>query len=350
MDFPFRIESFWRYVRECQFAEPAWFWLLALLPVLAFLRGARGAGPAVTFSSLHLLRQIARPGRSALGMFSAALPYLTLALGIAALARPQHVRTQENITSSGIEVMLTIDVSLSMSIEDFTSGGQTVNRMSVAKRVCRDFIAGRPSDRIGLVAFAGRPYVASPLTLDHQWLRKTLEEQVRMGAVEDGTAIGSGIAAATRRLDSRNKDVKSKVIVLLTDGSNNSGNIAPLDAARFAQNLGIKVYAIAVGTEGYHRIPLPDRSGRYLPGMRQEFDTEIMKRIADMTGGQFFRAQDTSGLERIFGTIDRLEKTEIKRQTLVERDELFEWFVGAAFFTAAIGMALRQTLMREIPA
>jgi Ca-activated chloride channel homolog len=340
----------WTYVRECQFAEPDWFWFLALLPLAAWLRGARGSGPAVVFASLHLLRHVARPGRSAVGMLSAVLPYVTLALGIAALARPQHVRTRENIASSGIEIMLSIDVSLSMSIEDFTVDGQAVNRMTVAKKVCRDFIAGRRADRIGLVAFAGRPYVPSPLTLDHDWLLKVLKEQVRMGAVEDGTAIGSGIGAAARRLDSRGHDVKSKIIVLLTDGANNSGNLTPLDAARLAQTIGIKVYTIAVGTEGYHRIPLPDRTGRYLPGMRQEFDIETLKTIASTTGGQFFRAQDTLGLERIFATIDQLEKTEIKRQTLTERSELFGWFAGAAFFVGALGTALRQTLTREVPA
>jgi Ca-activated chloride channel family protein len=350
VDVPFRINSLWRYLVECQFAEPWWFWLLVLLPVLAFLRGARGSAPAISFSSLHLLRQLARPGRSAVGMISAALPYLTLAMGIGALARPQHLRVHDNVTTSGVEIMIAIDVSLSMSIEDMMMDGEPVNRNTAAHKVCKEFIAGRPSDRIGLVAFAGRPYVPSPLTLDHEWLLNTLKNQVRIGLVEDGTAIGSAIGAAARRLDGRGTDVKSKIIVLLTDGSNNSGNLTPMDAARLAKTLGVKVYTIAVGTEGYHRIPLPDRSGRYLPGTRQEFDIELMKNIADLTGGRFFRAQDTHALEQTFKTIDQMEKTEIKRQTFIERDELFVWLIGAAFVTGVLGVALRQTVAREVPA
>lgn len=339
----------WRHLLECQFAEPQWFWLLALLPVIALLRGARGSGPAVAFSSLHLLRQISKPGRSTLGMVSAALPYATLALAIAALARPQHVRINESIKASGIEIIMAIDVSLSMSIEDFTLGDRVVNRLDVAKKVTREFIEGRASDRIGLVAFAGRPYVPSPLTLDHNWLLDTLREQVKIGLVEDGTAIGSAIGAAARRLDNRSADAKSKIIVLLTDGSNNSGNLTPMDAARLAQTLGVKIYTIAVGTEGMHRIPLPDRTGRFLPGVRQEFDLDLLKQIADMTNGRFFRAQDTQALEQIFKTIDTMEKTEIKRQTMVEKDELFAWFLAAALVSGFLGAICRLTFMRETP-
>ena len=346
----FPLESLWPWLRDCRFAEPQWFWLLAALPLLALLRGARGSGPAVAFSSLHLLRQIARPGRSAVGAFSASLPFLTLALGITALARPQHVRTIETIDASGVEIFLAIDVSLSMSIEDMTLGSETVNRLTAAKKVTRDFIKGRTSDRIGLVAFAGRPYVPSPLTLDHTWLLNTLSEQVRIGLVEDGTAIGSAIGAAARRLEGRSSETRSKLIVLLTDGSNNSGNLTPLDAARLAQTFGVRIYTIAVGTEGMHRIPLPDRSGRFMPGMRQEFDIDLMKKIAEMTNGMFFRAQDTRALEEIFRTIDTMEKTEIKRLTRTEVNELFPWLVAAALAAGGLGATLRLTALREVPA
>ena len=266
------------------------------------------------------------------------------------MARPQHVRTRETIDASGIEIFLAIDVSLSMSIEDMTLGNQTVNRLSAAKKVTRDFIQGRRSDRIGIVAFAGRPYVPSPLTLDHDWLLNTLSEQVKIGLVEDGTAIGSAIGAAARRLEGRDTEVKSKIIVLITDGSNNSGNLTPLDAARLAQTFGVRIYTIAVGTEGMHRIPLPDRSGRFLPGMRQEFDIDLMKQIAAMTNGMFFRAQDTRALEEIFKTIDTMEKTEIKRQTRTEVDEMFHVLVAAALATGLLGAALRLTAFREVPA
>lgn len=339
----------WSYLQECQLAEPHGLWLLALLPVLAWLRGRRGAGPAVAFSSLHLLRQIAKPGRSTWGWISAALPYVTLGLGIFALARPQHVRITESVNSSGVEIFLAIDVSLSMAIEDFTVDGRTVNRLTVAKNVTKRFIEGRSSDRIGIVAFAGRPYVPGPLTLDHQWLLKTLSEQVVIGLVEDGTAIGSAIGAAARRLDSRSENVKSKIIVLLTDGSNNSGNLTPLDAARLAQTLGVKIYTIAIGTEGYHRIPLPDRQGRYLPGVRSEFDIELLQKIAEMTKGRFFRAQDTRALEEIFKTIDTMEKTEIKRKVRTDAEELFPHVLAVALVTGFAGAALRFTAFREVP-
>lgn len=343
-------ELTWTYLRECRLAEPQWLWLLALLPLLAVLRGRRGAGPAVAFSSLHLLRQIAKPGRSTFGWLSIALPYLTLALAAVALARPQHVRTTESLSSSGVEIFVAIDVSLSMAIEDFTAGGRTVNRLTVAKNVTKQFIEGRGSDRIGLVAFAGRPYVPGPLTLDHEWLLQTLRDQVVIGLVEDGTAIGSAIGAAAKRLDSRSADVKSKIIVLLTDGSNNSGNLTPFDAARLAQTLGVKIYTIAIGTEGYHRIPLPDRQGRYLPGVRSEFDLELLQRIAEMTNGRFFRAQDTRALEEIFKTIDTMEKTEIKRSVRTDADELFPWVVALALVTGLGGALLRFTALREVPA
>ncbi len=330
-----------------QFASPHWLWLLLLLPVIALLRGRRGSGPSVAFSSLHLLRQIAKPGRSAVGALSGALPWVTATLVIFALARPQHVSSHDTISASGIEIMIAIDVSLSMSIEDFNVGAETVNRITVAKKVTRDFIAGRPSDRIGIVAFAGRPYVPGPLTLDHDWLQQTLTEQVTIGLVEDGTAIGSALGAAARRLDSHNPDVKSKIVVLLTDGSNNSGNFTPLGAAELARSLGIKVYTIAVGTDGFHRIPLPSRQGQYLPGVRQEFDLELMQKIAEMTNGKFFRAQDTRALEEIFKTIDSMEKTEIKRLTHTDVEERFVWFVIAALVTGTVGLIFRLTLARE---
>jgi Ca-activated chloride channel homolog len=336
------------YLRQVQCAEPHWLWALLLLPLLALLRGARGGQTALTFSSLHLLRRIARPGASTWGWWSMAFPLVTLALGIGALARPQHLRTQEITPSSGVEIMVVIDVSLSMAIEDFTVDGSTVNRLTVAKKVTRDFIRQRTNDRLGLVAFAGRPYVPGTLTLDHEWLLSTLSEQVKIGRVEDGTAIGSAIGAAAKRLDSR--EAKSKVMLLLTDGSNNSGNLTPLDAATLAKALGVKIYTIAVGTEGFHRIPIPDRLGRMLPGVRQEFDLGLLKKIADLTGGMFFRAQDTNSLQRIFSTIDQMEKTEVKKQKLTHRQELFHYLLTAALIVALIGLVLRHLVFRENPA
>jgi Ca-activated chloride channel family protein len=190
--------------------------------------------------------------------------------------------------------------------------------------------------------------VPGTLTLDHEWLLSTLSEQVKIGRVEDGTAIGSAIGAAAKRLNSR--DAKSKVMLLLTDGSNNSGNLTPLDAANLAKSLGIKIYTIAVGTEGFHRIPIPDRLGRMLPGMRQEFDLSLLKKIADLTGGMFFRAQDTNSLQQIFATIDHMEKTEVKKQKLTERQELYHHVLSGTLALAMIGLILRHLIFRENPA
>ncbi len=342
MTSPFHLSTW----REAEFAHPAWLWLLLLLPLLALLRGARGRGPAVAFSSLHLLSQLAKPGRTAWGWFAWSSLYLTLALGIIALAQPRQIHSHDNVTSNGIEIMLSIDVSLSMAIEDFKMEGEPVNRLTVAKKVTKDFIKGRPSDRIGVVAFAGRPYLASPLTLDHDWLTENLK-RVQMNLVEDGTAIGSSLVAATRRLDDR--EAKSKVIVLLTDGSNNSGNVTPLDAARIAATEKIRIYTICIGTPGYHQIPVRSKQHGQVLGIRQEFDTESMQKIADITDGRAFMATDTTALEKIFKTIDTLEKTEIKRQTLIETEELFPWVLGAALILQSLGMILKQTLTRETP-
>lgn len=327
------------------FAAPYWLLLLLAIPVLAFLRGAPGKGPAVIFSGVPLLRDIGGPARMLPGFLTPSLVYGTFALCSIALARPQLVRTHEQVRASGIEIIVAIDVSLSMAIEDFTIGGKTVNRLAAAKKVTRQFIEGRRNDRIGLVAFAGRPYIPSPLTLDHEWLGQSLE-RVRIGLVEDGTAIGSAIGASTRRLDKRKS--RSKIIVLITDGASNSGNLTPQDAARLAHTLGVKIYPIAVGTPGRHRIPIPG-TNRFVQGFRQEFDVETMKEIASISEGRFYMAGDTQALERIFKTIDKLEKTEIFRRTIIESEDLFHWALWPALGIALTSLVLKQTLLRRVP-
>lgn len=332
------------FMREFLLASPWWLLLLLVLPVLAVMRGRVGRAPAVLFSTAYLLRDVARPARSAAGSLTFGLILLSLAAAIIALARPQKVVSYDEDKTEGIAICLTVDVSLSMLIRDFKINGAPVNRLTAAKRVMRDFIRGRGHDRIGIVAFAGAPYQPCPLTLDHDWLEANLD-RVQTGVMEDGTAIGSGLAVAARRLDK--EQIPSKVIILLTDGANNSGKLSPQDAAKLAATLGQKIYTIAIGTGGVHQIPLPD--GRIITSGRQEFDEATLQEVARVGGGSFYMAQDLSSLQEIFETIDRLEKTEIKRRSIVETEELF--FYPAMLAAALLGLALflRLTLLNTSP-
>jgi Ca-activated chloride channel family protein len=228
--------------------------------------------------------------------------------------------------------MIALDVSLSMDINDFIDQGERVRRIDVAKMVVDNFISRRPDDRMGLVAFAGRPRDASPITLDHKWLRNALSEvrlndESNLGTVkEQGTAIGSALAAASTRLDAR--DAKSKIIVLITDGASNSGKISPIGAAELAKTLGIKIYTIAIGTEKGRVDP------RIMRFPYQEFDLPTLRKIASLTGGEHYWAQDLQSLKNTFSTIDQLEKSDAKSFTVIDDIELFPWFVGFALLAA----------------
>jgi len=329
-----------------RFAEPWFLLLLLLVPLLSLLRGGHGRGGALVFSSLKWMANLGRPVRVRPGrpLFS---PWLLVLIFVAlALARPQRVRTYETVKANGIEIVLALDVSLSMNISDFKIDGREVNRLTAAKKVMLEFIQGRPSDRIGIVAFSGRPYTPSPLTLDQDWLTGSID-RIRLGIVrEQGTAIGSAIAASTRRLDQRKS--KSKIVVLLTDGANNSGNLTPETAARLAKTLGIRVYTIAVGTPGVHPIPDPSRPGRLIK-KSQEFDIETLQTIANITGGASYLAQNTEGLKNIFNTIDELEKSDINKRTVVETEELFIIPTALALLTACLALVLGEVMWRRYP-
>jgi Ca-activated chloride channel family protein len=329
-----------------QFAYPHLLWLLLLLPLLGFLRGGRGRAPSVKMGSLMFFRGIGSAPRNALTSWWPLWTMLPLAGCIVALARPQTVRTEEKIQDSGIEIIVSLDISLSMAIEDFRIGGEKVNRLTVAKNVIRNFAAERRSDRIGLVAFAGRPYVASPLTMDQEWFRKSLE-RVTFNVVEDGTAIGSSLLTAVTRLD-RRKEAKSKIILLLTDGANNSGSISPQDAAKIAKTLGIKIYTVAIGTPGKHNIPLTNRMG-IMPGIRQEFDEPTLQQVAQITDGRFYKGQDTEAVQKIFEEIDQLEKTKLKVKRHLQVDELFAYPLAGALLAAVLGVLLYQVFGRRYP-
>ena len=328
------------------FAHPWLLLLLLALPVLALLQGARGAAPAVVFSSLAPLREIGRVRRASAGAWLFSLLLLALALLIVALARPQQGRTISHVEASGIDILLALDVSGSMRAEDSTIGTERANRLDVVKQVTQKFIEGRPNDRIGIIAFAGRPYLVSPLTLDHDWLIQNLE-RVRIGLVEDGTAIGSAIASASNRL--KDRDSKSKIVLLLTDGQSNAGKITPATAAEAAKALGIKVYTVGAGTRGFAPTPVFMYGQKVYQNVKVDVDEDTLKHIATMTDAQFYRATDTKSLGQIFEQIDKLEKSTMTLSQYKQVRELFPWFTGAGAGLLALQVLLAQTIWRRLP-
>jgi len=328
-----------------QILHPLWLLLLPLVPVLAVLRGARGKRAAIKFPTAALLRDLGRPARSSFGGFVFGLILISLTFGIVALSRPQKILSYEEEKAEGIAIMLTVDVSLSMLIEDFYIGGHPVNRLTAAKRVMADFIKGRRSDKIGIVAFAGETYLPCPLTLDRDWLINNLD-RVQTQRVGDGTAIGSGIASAANRLW-REKS-PSKVIVLLTDGANNSGRLSPQDAAKLAATKDIKIYTIAIGTPGIHSIPDPKR-GTFTPVGQQLFDEGTLKEVAAIGNGQFYMAQNLNSLSDVFDTIDKLEKTKIEHHKIIETEELFPWPLAVCACALFLALLLSLTVLHSAP-
>jgi len=331
---------------QFSFAHPWILWFLLAIPALALLRGRLGGVPAVVFSSTTLLKTSLRR-KSRAGAFLATLSHVALACFIIAMARPQKGSTYERIQASGVDIMLVLDVSRSMLAEDFTIGGRRASRVATLKLVTEDFIRKRTNDRIGIVAFAGRPYLISPITLDHDWLLANLE-RLQIGLVEDGTAIGTAIASAANRL--KDKEAKTKLIVLITDGDNNMGRIAPLTAAEAAAALGIRIYAIGIGTNGLVPYPVQDIFGRTVyRDVHMEFKEDEIRQIAAITGGEAFRATETKALENIFAAIDKLEKTEISVEKRTQYRDYFPWLVAAGLALLALECLLSHTLWRRLP-
>lgn len=329
------------------FAHPWVLLLLLLLPLLAWLKGKFGGTAGVTFSNTAMLAKIGNRRRSRAGAILAALTYLALALFIVALARPQLGRVTTRVQATGVDIMLVLDVSRSMLAEDFTIGNRRANRIDAVKLVTEQFIRERPNDRIGLVAFAGRPYLVSPLTLDHDWLIRNLE-RLRIGLVEDGTAIGSAIASAANRL--KDKEAKTKLIVLLTDGDNNAGKVQPLTAAEAAKALGIRIYTIGAGTEGEAPFPLTNQFGRTVyRNVLVKFDEKTLQDIATMTSGRYFRATDTNSLRTIFAEIDKLEKSKVEVEKTAHYRDLFMWFLIPGLICVSLEILLSQTVWRRLP-
>jgi Ca-activated chloride channel family protein len=329
------------------FANPQLLWLLLVLPAIAILRARRGPRAAVRYASTDLVREVGRTTRSRLGVL---LPYLrvpALALIIAALARPQVSHASTSVKASGVDILLALDTSGSMASLDLTLDGKPADRLSVVKSVVGKFVDQRPNDRIGMIAFAGAPYLVSPLTLDHDWLTRNLD-RVQLGSMQDGTAIGSALTAAVNRL--RPSDAHTKIVVLLTDGVNNTGKVQPLLAAEAAAAMGVKVYTIGVGTEGQAPMPIVDEDGRkHIVMTESDVDEKTLQAIATKTGGEFFRATDTASLQAIYARIDSLEKTTREISHYERHDEKFAWALLPGLALLAAELALATTWLRRVP-
>lgn len=272
---------------------------------------------------------------------------LALCLLIIGLMRPQQGIEETKIKTEGIDIILAVDVSSSMLAEDFVLRGERKNRLEVVKDVVRDFIKKRSNDRIGLVVFAGQAYMQCPLTLDYGALLKFLD-RIDIGMIEDGTAVGDGLATVLARL----KDVesKSKVVILLTDGVNNAGRVYPANAAELAKALGVKVYTIGAGSKG--KVPYPSRDffgNKVYQWVTIDVDEQSLRNIADITGGKYFRATDTRKLHQIYNEIDRLEKTKMEVTSYCDYEELFVPFVLFAMGLMLIEVILRHTVLRILP-
>lgn len=330
------------------FHNPWVLLLLLLLPLFAWLRGRRGPQPAFLYSSVHLVQPIHRTPRTRVGQWQISLRWLSLALLLVALARPQLPRGEAKISASGIDIVVAIDLSDSMAAEDFKRLGQPVDRVTIALEVLTKFIENRPADRIGLVVFSGKAYLVCPPTLDHDFLIRNLNRLTIDTVPEEGTAIGSGISASLNRL--RDLQSKSKIIILMTDGQNNSGKIPPAAAAEAAAALGIKIYAVGVGTRGVAQLPRKDAFGRkiYVP-MNVDIDDDALTKIAERTGGKYFRADSTDTLHRIYAEIDRLEKTTVEVKKFQRYQEIFRWFIAAGLAVLLLEILLTHTLWRKLP-
>jgi Ca-activated chloride channel family protein len=333
-----------------RFQDPAWLWAALagpLLLVAAWLREREGR--AVSFPGASRLRRLGSGWRVRVRHLPLALAALGLVTGAVALARPQHGTLRESVTTRGVDIVVALDVSGTMAAEDF----QPRNRLEVAKEVVAEFVKRRESDRVGLVAFAGRSLTKSPPTTDTAVLLRQLDD-VKLEMLPDGTAIGSGLASALTRL--RRSEAKSRVIVLVTDGDNNAGEIDPATAADMAKAMEVRVYTILVGRGG--RVPMPVRTRD--PFTRQvvtetvmadvKVNPELLKRIAERTGAEFFRAEDPAALRQVFERVDHLEKSEIKTAAYRRYRELFPPVLTLATLLLAAAGLLWASGLRVVPA
>ena len=343
---------------EFEFQFPWVLTLLALLPIYAFLRGKTGRWSALLFSSADIARAAGAQARSAAGRLLFFLRLLTVGFGIVALAGPRLADAHVETETAGLDIMLALDLSWSMMALDMGAPSERVSRYDIAAKVLEDFIRKRPDDRIGLVVFSGVPYLASPLTLNHDWLIENLR-RLHVGTVQEvGTAIGDAIAVGAKRLQAI-PNSKSRIIILLTDGDNNKGEIEPLPAAQLAAALGAKVYTIGIGVEQPCNLPLfdpatgklkLDPAGNVVPTIvLQPANYSVLGKISELSGARSYRAKNRRELELIYADIDRLEKTETKFKRHATYRPLYQWPLFAALGFLAMELLLTHTRFRRVP-
>jgi len=341
-----------------QFQYPWMLALLALLPLYAFLRGRTGKLSALRFPSADIARAAGGAARAAAGRFLVFLRILIVGLCIVAVAGPRFANDRTETQASGVDIMLVLDLSWSMMSLDMGGTNEAGTRFGIASSVLEDFIDRRPNDRVGLIVFSGVPYLASPLTLNHDWLIQDLR-RVHIGTIQElGTAIGDATAAAAKRLKML-KDSKSRIIILLTDGDNNKGEIDPVPAAQVAAAIGAKIYTIGIGIEEPCKLPAfdvetgklrRDAAGQVIPTMTlQPANYTVLGDMARLAHGRFYRATNRRELQNIYNEIDRLEKTEIKLRRYTTFTPLFQWPLLAAFGLFSLEMVLANTRFRRVP-
>lgn len=333
---------------KLKLAQPLWLLALLALPLVAWLRGRRSVAAMI----LPFSGQWKRPSLIGGNKLATALAFLA-AIGMTlALTRPQSITTERQSKSRGYDIMLAVDLSGSMEAEDYFVDRKRSNRLQAVKPVLSAFINRRENDRIGLIAFAGRAYTAAPLTFDHRWLADQTE-RLQIGLIEDGTAIGDAIAVATSRLlegaKERAGEREGAFIVLLTDGENTAGIMEPLEGAELAKEAGIRVYTIAAGRNGRVPVPRRDKQGRRIDTIMRQMrvDTETLKRISNLTDGEFFRAESSDTIEKAFAKIDESSTIEFEIQQYSTTTELFHFPLYAAGAFAALGVFASGSKTRE---
>jgi len=342
------------------FQNPHWLWLLLLAPILIFYRSRAGKPPALQFPSIGLVATIAKQTQNSWNFIPKLIPLIGILgfiLLVVSIARPKwrkDVITEKE--TLGIDIVLALDLSGSMWAHDFKRKGEPTDRLTVVKEVVQDFIKTRKEDRIGIIAFAGAPYLVSPLTLNHKWVLENLD-RLKVGSIpETGTAIGSAIGMAVNRLQKQTG--KSHIIILLTDGANNAGQIEPIQAAEAAASFNIKVYTIGAGEEGIVPVPVINRDGtirRRANGMpilqnsKSDIDLITLQKVSELTGAKSYHAKETKSLKRIYEEIDQLEKTEKKINIRYNYRDIFAWPLALGLGCLLLEQTLSNTRFRRLP-
>ncbi|WP_282125736.1 vWA domain-containing protein [Marinifilum flexuosum] len=326
-----------------EFANPEYFYLLLLLiPVIVwYILKDKNAHASIQVSTVKSFNAAPKTYKYYLRHALIVFRVLAIAFIVIALARPQSSNKFQDTITEGIDIVMSLDVSSSMLARDFEP-----DRLEAAKDVATQFITGRPEDKIGLVIFSGESFTQCPLTTDHAVLINLFKD-IHSGMIEDGTAIGLGLANAVNRL--KDSEAKSRVVILLTDGDNNRGEIAPLTAAELAKSFGIRVYTIGIGTRGTAPYPVQTAFGISMKNLPVKFDESVLKEIAEMTGGQYFRATDNNKLKAIYAEIDKLEKSKIEVKQYSTKSEEFLIFAMLAALFLLLEIALRNSILRNIP-